>query len=264
MKIQEEIESFQITNSKTIISFEKNNKNWSRFISIEGKRAYEIGNVCQTCAFYFERLEGANQKIEPKEVIDKLNNGITTIDQDLLNKISKIIPDGNYRIMLLEVEPKMVDLGTDSDYFKNEQITLWGLDGFWGIPHHTKIPYYRTKTESLDIDKELYEFLIPMYPKNYLDIERVNYYKDELLKGKKPTGISISVLDIKGPAAQGIGSIKSDISEHWCLAHYLIDGHHKLYGASETNSKMTILSFLAIDECIMNKAEYINKLINFE
>src|SRR5690606_39186111 len=128
------------------------------------------------------------------------------------------------------------------------------IDGFWGIPHHTKIPYYRTKTESLSTDKELYEFVIPMYPKNYLGIERINYYKDEFLKEKKPTAISISVLDIKGPAVRGAGSVESNILEHWCLAHYLIDGHHKLYAANDTHSKITILSFLAIDECIIEEA----------
>ena len=264
MNILSRKEAFQIIDSKTIISFEKSNKNWNRFISIEGKRAYEIGNVCQTCAFYFERLEGANQKIEPQEVIEKLNMGIQTIEDDLINKVSKIIPDGKYKIMLLEIEPKMVQLGTELDYFKNEQIKLWGLDGFWGIPHHPKIPYYRTKKETLDKDKELYEFVIPMYPTNYLDAKRVNYYKEEFLSAKLPTGISISVLDIKGPAVQGIESIESDILEHWCLAHYLIDGHHKLYAASQTNSKITILSFLAIDECIIDKEEYINKLTEFK
>lgn len=264
MRILQEIETLRISDSKTIISFEKDSKNWNRFIAIEGKRAYEIGNVCQTCAFYFERLEGANQKIEPKEVIQKLNNGIKNIDQDLINQISKIIPNGNYKVMLLDFEPKMVSLGTESDYFTNEQIKLWGIDGFWGIPHHTKIPYYRTKTESLSTDKELYEFVIPMYPKNYLDIERVNYYKDEFLKGKKPTAISLSVLDIKGPAVQGVGSVESDILEHWCLAHYLIDGHHKLYAASETNFKITILSFLALDECVIEQIECINKLKAFK
>ena len=77
-----------IKNSKTIVSFENNGeywKKWDRYISIEGKQAYHIGNVCGTCEFFFERLEGANQTINPKEAIEELNIGLNSINKRLEN-----------------------------------------------------------------------------------------------------------------------------------------------------------------------------------
>lgn len=65
---QDDIEN---QNSQTIVSFDKKGGgNWEashRLISIEGKPAYEIGKICGTCSFYFERLEGANQSLHPRD-----------------------------------------------------------------------------------------------------------------------------------------------------------------------------------------------------
>jgi len=36
---------------------------WDRFISLDGKHAYNIGNICQTCAFLFRRMGGANRSV---------------------------------------------------------------------------------------------------------------------------------------------------------------------------------------------------------
>ena len=70
-------EDISITNSKSSISFDKKGGGnwpiWHRYISIEGKPAYEIGNICGTCQFYFERLEGANKSINPIDAIEQLN-----------------------------------------------------------------------------------------------------------------------------------------------------------------------------------------------
>ena len=37
---------------------------------------------------------------------------------------------------------------------------------------------------------------------------------------------------------------------HWCLAHYLLDGHHKTFAASKAGRRLPLLSFLAIDKGI--------------
>ncbi|MFT2008554.1 hypothetical protein ACMA1I_07755 [Pontibacter sp. 13R65] len=85
-------------NSKTIVSFDKKGGGtweiWNRYISIDGKPAYEIGNICGTCSFYFERLDGANQNINPVETIQLLNEGLTLLDKSVLEKVATIIPDG--------------------------------------------------------------------------------------------------------------------------------------------------------------------------
>src|SRR5436305_11382443 len=49
---------------------------WERFITVDGKKAYHIGNICGTCQFVFERMEGANDKLSPKELSAQLKEGL--------------------------------------------------------------------------------------------------------------------------------------------------------------------------------------------
>ena len=136
---------------------------WHRYISIDGKPAYEIGNICGTCSFYFERLEGANQSVPPTDLIEQLNEGFDTLDRKTIERISEIIPNGKYKVLLLTIYPKKVELGTSKDYFTNEEIKLWGLNGFWGMPHNPKIKYYRGIDEPIKQDEKVFEFIIPIF-----------------------------------------------------------------------------------------------------
>lgn len=57
---------------------------WDRFITLDGKKAYHIGNICGTCAFVFERLPGANDKLSPAELSAKLRTGLTEIEEGVV------------------------------------------------------------------------------------------------------------------------------------------------------------------------------------
>ena len=76
----------------------------------------------------------------------------------------------------------------------------------------------------------LYEFIIPTFPQNWLKQEPVTSYVSRLRAGEAPTAVALSVLDVKQPATS-----KDDtaITSHWCLGHYLLDGHHKVFAASK-------------------------------
>lgn len=84
-------DQIEIQNSQTIVSFDKkgggNWEVWHRLISIEGKPAYEIGNICGTCSFYFERLDGTNQSVNPQETIQKLNDGLINLDREVVKSV---------------------------------------------------------------------------------------------------------------------------------------------------------------------------------
>lgn len=248
-----------VKESKTILAFEKSTdeygRAWDRFLTVEGKRAYYIGNVCDTCQFLFERLEGANQKVSPQEVSESLRQGISFIDDHLLQKAKMLLPQGDYLITLSRVNPHKVSLGSDSDYFTNEQIDLWGVDGFWGLPHYPKVGYYRSQTKKID-NKGIFEFIIPMYPENWLSADTIKQYENWIDEGRQPTALAISVLDVKQPADWEEEKV---ITEHWCLSHYLIDGHHKMFAASLKRQPITLLSFLAIQESVATE-EQIEKL----
>jgi len=74
--------------------------------------------------------------------------------------------------------------------------------------------------------------------------------------GAMPTAVALSVLDVKGPAMCGV--------DHWCLAHYLLDGHHKVAAAASAGRPLTIITFLATDRCVASTAEVETALVALE
>lgn len=237
-----------INNSTSILSFETEGSAawpiWDRYISIDGKKAFEIGNICETCEFYFKRLEGANRSIEPEALTSALNAGLSGLDDGLISDVSTLLPSGGYRVLLSEVTPKLVTPGDPDDYFVDEQVQSWGLDGFYNLPHFPQTEYYRTNKTLFGEAACFFEFLIPMFPHNWLKEETIQTYSKIFEDGGRPTAVSLTVLDIKTSAE------REDLTTHWCLAHYLIDGHHKAYAAAQSQTPMTLLSFLAIDHGI--------------
>src|SRR5690606_32183098 len=189
-------DSLEIKNSRSIVSFDTKGdgpwEKWYRFISIDGKPAYEIGNICGTCSFYFERLEGANQSVHPADLIDQLNEGISILDRKTIETAAEIIPNGKYKVLLLTVHPKKTELGKDKDYFANEETKLWGTEGFSGMPHNPKIEYYRGTDQPIKQDEKVFEFIIPVFPQTRLQPDRVDFYKQQIEKGKTPTAVCLS------------------------------------------------------------------------
>lgn len=106
-------------------------------------------------------------------------------------------------------------------------------------------------------ERGLFEFLVPMFPHNWLDQRRLAEYAVSYSRDVMPTAVSISVFDVKEPATCERGK---EITTHWCLAHYLIDGHHKVYAAAQENKPLTLVSFLAVDQGVSSEEE-INELV---
>ncbi len=254
-----------VSKSNSIIAFTttgiENWKVWDRFLTIEGKPAYHIGNVCNTCEFFFERLEGANRSISPAEISETFESGLQNLDFLLLDKIKLILPDGEYVAMLSDIAPQKVSLGSENDYFTNEQAKLWGIDGFWGLPHSPRVEYYRTQTKKFDDYKQLFEFVVPMYPAGWLGEDAVREYEFQISEGRKPTALALSIVDVKQPANWEDEFGEIEITEHWCLTHYLLDGHHKIYAASNVGKPITMLSFLAVKQSLATE-ENIAKLLD--
>lgn len=94
--------------------------------------------------------------------------------------------------------------------------------------------YYRGRSLPLDEHCQLFEFIMPMFPFTWLDPKRLSHYSDEITRGILPTAFTLSILDVKQPAVW-----KGDpkITEHWCLAHYLLDGHHKMHAAAQQSAR---------------------------
>jgi len=246
-----------VQDSKSLLSFATRGggswETWDRFITIEGKDAYHIGNICGTCSFFFQRLGGANQSLNPQKFQNELTYGLTGLTDTQAALLSELLPDGAYEASLLFRIPRLVTPGQTDDYFCREQPALWGIDGFWGLPHDPRTKYYRASDKPLDDGAHLYEFLIPMFPDSWLDLKRVSEFEGHLQEGRCPTALAISVLDIKQPADW---DGNPEVTSHWCLAHYIIDGHHKLFAASRANRPVGLLSILALDRGISSPKQH--------
>ncbi|WP_165188128.1 hypothetical protein [Caulobacter soli] len=240
-----------VETSASPVAFERTGggawREWDRFLTVDGKKAYHLGNICGTCAFLFERLEGANATVDVADLSNKLAAGVSSLPNDLVDALSLLVPVGDYRVALLRLRPRLVSLGGGDDYFAVEQVeNQGGVDSFWGLPHHPKVPYYRPDQRSIvevgDEGGKAFDFIVPMFPEAWLKAERVEFYAKALEAGAESTAVSISVLDIKEPAEEG--------AAHWCMAHYLLDGHHKIAAAARTGRPITLIAFVAVDHGI--------------
>ncbi len=240
-----------VTGSKSPISFETQGggswKVWDRYIAIDGKRAFHIGNVCGTCSFFFERLDGANRSIGVADVVSELNAGISSATGPIVDALAQILPDGRYRPVLLRIAPKLVVPGSPGDYFAAEGVALFGLDPFWALPHHPRTEYYRLDALRVTRAEALYPFVVPTFPQSWLNPRQVETYRCLLRDGSAPTAVALGVLDVKQPAA---GEEGAEVNSHWCFANYLLDGHHKLFAANQTRLPCSLLSFVALEKGI--------------
>ena len=238
---------------------------WDRYLTIDGKRAYHLGNICGTCGFLFERMEGANSTVDVGELTTRLGAGVDRLDGTLVDSLAHLMPVGYYYVALIRLYPSKVMLGSCDDYFFAEQVeNEGGVDPFWGVPHYAKVPYYRAGQRSIIFDRgrldsaigRLFQFIVPMFPEQGLDHARIAHYKNMITAGAVPTAVAISVLDVKGPAMGGV--------DHWCFAHYMIDGHHKVAAAASAGSPLTIITFVASDRSVASRAEIEAALASLE
>jgi hypothetical protein len=242
---------FKAEGSEPVIGFEQpahgDFVGWNRYLTLLGERAYLIGGTCDTCAFIFERMGGANRNVSPGKTANALRGGLKRIEDALISTIGEAMPEGKYRVNLLELTPNLVRPGAEEDYFAHEQVDLWGTDRFWDLPHNPKTEYYRTPSVPLGSSRRLFEFVVPMFPKGWLSEKTVCAYVNQLHTGERPTALAVSVLDIRGPATREEGPT---LNEHWCMVHYLLDGHHKTYAAFLAVKSITVLSFLTTAQSV--------------
>jgi hypothetical protein len=245
-----------VTGSASPLSFETEGggswRVWDRFIAVHGAKVHHIGNVCGTCAFFFTRLPAENPRVEAAAVASELRAGIADTRDPVVRSLERLLPDGRYRTTLRRIQPRLVHPGSPEDYFGNDQSTPWGEDpADDGPPHDPRTDYYRIGAHDLGGERTLFEFLVPMFPVSSLSAPQIDAYSRALANGTLPTAVALTVLDVKSPAISNGDAPPG----HWCLAHYLLDGHHKLLAASQTGLPLTLLSFLAVDQGVSTDAE---------
>ena len=226
---------------------------WDRYLTVDGKRAYHLGNICQTCAFLFQRLDGANSSVEVENTSEALRAGVGDLRHRVVRQIGAQLPEGEYTACLTEVDLELITPGQARDFFREEQIALHGVDSFWDLPHDPRVSYYRAGERSIGEHAALYNFVVPIFPESWLKAPVIADYTRRLEAGAFPTSIAIALLDVKGPADWGDGA--GPIHEHWALSHFLIDGHHKAAAARRLGVPLRLLSFVAVTQGISERAQ---------
>jgi hypothetical protein len=224
----------------------------ARYLRLDNKQAYEVGNGCGTCQFWFTRLEGANHNISVDELRQRLTEGLTSATDVAVERFSGVLGTDRYLVLLMDILPRLVEPNAPDGYFAAEQTGLWGIDGFWGLPHYPKVPYYRLEDTVVADDATLFEFLVPMYPPTWLDANTVESFIARSGTHGAPTAVALAVLDVKQPAnwADDV-----TVNTHWCLAHFLLDGHHKVHAAATSGRPIRLLSFLAVDKGVSSEED---------
>jgi hypothetical protein len=180
----------------------------------------------------------------------RLAAGIDCVDEDIVAAFADLLPHGRYLPMLLSVQPRLVYPVKPGDYFAEEQVATWGIERFWDLPGYPHTPYYRTFETDINPDAHLFEFVVPMVPPSWNDSTRVAMHAERLGSSDRPTAVAVSILDTSAPAMAGPGL---DYFEHWALTHFLLDGHHKLQAAAQTNRPIRLLSLLSLDASLASE-----------
>ena len=215
-----------------------------RLLMLDDRPAFTLSLWCGTCPFLFERMEGANSTLSLAEMEDRLAVGLEGLDDDIVQRFGELLPSGSYIPLLLSIRPELVQPLGAGDYFAEEQLETWGIDPFWGLPEYPRTPYYRTFETPVDADAHLYEFVVPMVPPRWNKPDRVSEHAARLAKSSRPTAVAVSILDVCAPATD---DESRDWYAHWCLTHFLLDGHHKMQAAAQTGSPLQLLALLSVD-----------------
>lgn len=225
----------------------------SRHLFLNGDPAFELSFWCGTCPFLFERKFGANTTVSgDRAPMERLERGLDAVEDDVIEVFASLLPEGDYLPLLLEVRPERVAPRDARDYFTHEQVSTWGIDPFWRLPHDPRSFYYRTFETPVDSDAHLYEFVVPMVPPDLNDDARVQHYRDLIVGGVTPTAVALSVLDVRQPATTGPDA---DHYAHWGLSHFLLDGHHKFDAAAQSGEAVRLLALVNLGESIARPHE---------
>jgi hypothetical protein len=224
----------------------------NRYLMLDDREAFELTFWCGTCPFLFERQQGANRVLSPEGLAARLSGGLSDVDAEVVAAASGLLPDGEYLPVLTEMRPRLAFPGGAGDYFAGEQVRTWGISNFWGLPEYPRTPYYRGAVQPAGRAARLFEFIVPMVPPSWNDPGRVRHYQNQIAGGQAPACLAVAILDICQPAVAGPGATEPALA-HWGLAHFLLDGHHKMQAAAQAAGPVRLLTLLAIDYSLASR-----------
>ena len=225
-------------------------KVWDRYLALDERQLVHLGNVCGTCEFFFRHIaEPPLDGCDLDAVRGQLERGLENLEP-VIDKFRSVLPNGEFVACLFEGSlAKAGSSKTCPDYFSAEQSEVWARDAQETVTGLSD--YYRGDSVGIAETEKLFEFVVPLVSRERLQSSRVEHYVRLLESGAKPTAVAISVLDVKSsmdwPEDDHGNEIEPEYPTHWCFAHYLIDGHHKVAAAAESGQMISVLSFIALE-----------------
>ena len=128
----------------------------------------------------------------------------------------------------------------------------WGDNAFTGLPEYPRTPYYRAATERFGDETWLFELVVPMVPPSWNDRGLVADHAERLRVSSRPTCLALGVLDIRQRA---MWATAEQAWIHWGLAHFLLDGHHKIEATASIGARLQVLSLVSIGDSLAPPAD---------
>src|SRR6266487_1343858 len=169
----------------------------SRYLTIDDVPAYQIGYSCGTCGLVLRRQPGAPaSRLSVDKVRARLTAGLHNLDPDVIEAFSEQLPRGDYLVMLLDVQPRLVTPGSSDDYFAAEGPAAWQNEEFEYAIDPANIAYYRLGHGRVSEDEELFQFAVPLTNPEHLDPATVAQHTEA---PGVPTAVALGLLDVEGP-----------------------------------------------------------------
>jgi hypothetical protein len=229
---------------------------WDRYLNINGQQVAHVGNVCGTCNFFFQLKANPIRGLDIARLTSALETGLDGVGHPSVSAISQLLAIGEYEVLLLKVAPQRVSPRDPTDYFTrfgfrdelpNNESDEWSDEkAYYRLTDRWQVPMGKDQWGNPSLG---FDFVIPL--DEALDEATIQKYVTVLDKGQFPTAVSLSILDIFQPY---------DGDEHWCMAHYLLDGHHKVEAAARTGKPLTLLAFVP-QKAGLSATEHIDKLV---
>lgn len=240
---------------------------WYAALTVNGKRVFQYGCPCGTCGITFKKVASAADRVSDKEAVELLGQLDHLPSDFALRRLARILPQGIYRLVVIEAPVRLVVPGTRDDYFATEVVHLFGLEPpKYEKPGDPGTPYYRLGSDhelavpypggEIPVIRYSYppgvtktlltQIVMPLQDPATLHKGRVEYWKARAGAGETLTAFAVSVLDMQAPADHKSGADADYAFDgQMLLTHCLLDGHHRVQAASETGSRLRILAFLA-------------------
>lgn len=87
------IRHHRVETAEPVVGFEF--EGWTRYLTVRGQRWFEIGGGCDTCLFFFERIQ--SERLSPVELADRLRSGQKLFDPSLLATVDQLLPPATTR-----------------------------------------------------------------------------------------------------------------------------------------------------------------------